>query len=53
MSTCQHVRRHYQWRRTLLSRATVNGAAKKGYSCEIFSLMVHFVKLFQVWVIFV
>jgi hypothetical protein len=28
------VLRHCQWRRTFLSRATVNGAAKKGYSSE-------------------
>jgi hypothetical protein len=40
-------------RRTFLSRATVNGAAKKGYSSEIFSPMVYFLRLFQVWVIFV
>jgi hypothetical protein len=51
--TWQHVLRHCQWRRTFLSRATVNGAAKKGYSSEIFSPMVYFLRLYQVWVIFV
>jgi hypothetical protein len=39
--------------RTFLSRATVNGAAKKGYSSEFFSSMVYFLRLYQVWVIFV
>jgi hypothetical protein len=51
--TWQHVLRHWQWRRTFLSRATVNGAAKKGYSSEFFLPMVYFLILFQVWVIFV
>jgi hypothetical protein len=32
--TWQHVLRHWQWRRTFLSRATMNGATKKGYSSE-------------------
>jgi hypothetical protein len=36
------VLRHRQWRRTFLSSATVNDAAKKGYSREIFSLKVYF-----------
>jgi hypothetical protein len=49
----QHVLRHCQWCRTFLSRATVNGAAKKGYSSEIFLPMVYFLRLYQVWVIFV
>jgi hypothetical protein len=47
------VLRHREWRRTPFCHATVNGAAKKGYSGEIFSLMVYYLKLFQVWVIFV
>jgi hypothetical protein len=33
---------HWQWRRTFLSRATVDGAAKKGYSSKIVSPMVYF-----------
>jgi hypothetical protein len=45
--------RHCQWRRTFLSRATMNGAAKKGYSSEKNSPMVYFLRLYQVWVIFV
>jgi hypothetical protein len=53
LPTWQHVLRHWQWRRTFLSHATVNGAAKKGYSSEIFSPMVYFLRMFQVWVIFV
>jgi hypothetical protein len=53
LPTWQHVLRHRQRRRIFLSSATVNGAAKKGYSCEIFSPKVYFLKLFQVWVIFV
>jgi hypothetical protein len=47
------VPRHPQWRRTTFCRATVNGAAKKGYSREFFSPEVYFLRLFQVWVIFV
>jgi hypothetical protein len=46
--TWQHLLRHRRWRRTFLSSATVNGAAKKGYSREIFSPKVYFLKLFQV-----
>jgi hypothetical protein len=34
--------------RTFLSRATVNGAAKKGYSSEIISPMVYYLRLYQV-----
>jgi hypothetical protein len=34
LSTWQHVLRHSQRRRIFLSSATVNGAAKKGYSSE-------------------
>jgi hypothetical protein len=45
LPTWQHVLRHC---RTFLSRATVNGAAKKGYSSEIFSSMVYFLRLFQI-----
>jgi hypothetical protein len=45
--------RHCQWRCYLLSRATVSGAAKKGYSGEIVSPMVYFLRLYQVWVNFV
>jgi hypothetical protein len=47
------VLRHREWRRTTFCHATVNGATKKGYSGEIFSPMVYYLKLFQVWVIFV
>jgi hypothetical protein len=36
------VLRHRQRHRTFLTSATVNGAAKKGYSREIFSLKVYF-----------
>jgi hypothetical protein len=36
------VLRHCQWHHTFLSRATVNGAVKKGYSNEIFSPMIFF-----------
>jgi hypothetical protein len=53
LPTWQLVLRHCQWRRTFLSRATVNGAAKKGYSSEKISPMVYFLRLYQVWVIFV
>jgi hypothetical protein len=49
----QHVLRHREWRRTTFCHATVNGAAKKGYSYEIVSLMVYYLKSFQVWVNFV
>jgi hypothetical protein len=42
-----------QWRRTFLSRAPLHGAAKKGYSGEKISPKVYFLKLFQVWVIFI
>jgi hypothetical protein len=48
-----YLPRHRQWRCTTLSHATVNGAAKKGYSCEIFSKVVYYLKWFQVWVNFV
>jgi hypothetical protein len=51
--TWQHVLRHRQWCCTFLSSATMNDAAKKDYSSEIFSPKVYFLKLFQVWVIFV
>jgi hypothetical protein len=34
-------------RRTFLSRATVNGVAKKGYSSEIVSSMVYYLRLYQ------
>jgi hypothetical protein len=51
--TWQHVLRHCQRRRIFLSSATMNGAAKKGYSSEKISPKVYFLKLFQVWVIFV
>jgi hypothetical protein len=44
--TWQPVLRHWQWRRTFLSRATANGAAKKGYWSEIFSPMVYYLNLF-------
>jgi hypothetical protein len=47
------VLRHWQWSRTFLSRATMNSVAKKSYPSEIFSPMVYFLRLFQVWVIFV
>jgi hypothetical protein len=47
------VPRHWQWRCTFLSRATTNGVAKKGYSGEKISPMVYFLRLFQVWIIFV
>jgi hypothetical protein len=40
--------RHWQWRCTFLSRATVDGAAKKGYWSEKKSPMVYFLRLFQV-----
>jgi hypothetical protein len=42
------VPRHWQWRRSFICRATVNGAAKKGYSSEIVSPQVYFLHLFQV-----
>jgi hypothetical protein len=53
LPTWQHVLHHWQWRRTFLSRATVNDAAKNSYSSEIFSPMIYFLRLFQVWIIFV
>jgi hypothetical protein len=53
VSTWQPLPRHWQWRRTIICCATGNGAAKKGYSGKIVSPMVHFLNLFQVWVIFV
>jgi hypothetical protein len=40
--------RHSQWRYTSISRATANGAAKRGYSSEIFSKVVYFLKWFEV-----
>jgi hypothetical protein len=46
--TWQHVLRHWKRRCSFLCRATVYGAAKKGYSGEIFPPMVYFLKLFQV-----
>jgi hypothetical protein len=49
----QPLPRHRQWRCTTFCHATVNGAAKKGYSCEIFSKVVYYLKSFQVWVNFV
>jgi hypothetical protein len=42
--------RHFPWRYKSISRATANGAAKRGYSDEIFSAMIYFLKWFQVWV---
>jgi hypothetical protein len=42
------VLRHCQWRRTFLSRATVNGAVKMGYSSEKFSPIIYFLRLYQV-----
>jgi hypothetical protein len=44
----QHVLRHYHWRRTFISRATVDDAAKKGYLGEIVSSMVYYLRLYQV-----
>jgi hypothetical protein len=40
--------RHCQWCCTFIGRATVNGVAKKGYSGEIVSPMVYFLRLYQV-----
>jgi hypothetical protein len=51
--TWQPLPRHWQWRCKFLCRATMNGAAKKDYSGEIFSPMIYYLKLFQVWVNFV
>jgi hypothetical protein len=48
-----YLPRHCPWRCKIISRATANGAAKKGYSDEIFSAMVYYLKWFQVWVNFV
>jgi hypothetical protein len=45
--------RHFQWRRTPFCRDIMNGTAKKGYSSEKNSPKVYFLKLFQVWVIFI
>jgi hypothetical protein len=39
---------HRQWRRTNFCHTTVDGAAKKGYSGEIVSPMVYFLRLYQV-----
>jgi hypothetical protein len=46
--TWQHLLRHRRWCRTFLSSATLNGAAKKGYSGEIFSPMVYYLNSFHV-----
>jgi hypothetical protein len=46
--TWQHLLRHRRRRRTFLISATLNGAAKKGYSGENFSLMVYYLNSFQV-----
>jgi hypothetical protein len=46
--TSQHLLRHRRRRCTFLSSATVNSAAKKGYSREFFSPKVYFLQLFQV-----
>jgi hypothetical protein len=51
--TWQPLLRHWQWRCMFHSRATANGAVKKGYSDEIFSSMVYYLNSFQIWVIFV
>jgi hypothetical protein len=40
--TWQHVLRHWKRRCSFLCRATVYGAAKKGYSGEMFPPMVYF-----------
>jgi hypothetical protein len=42
------VPRHWQWRRSFICRATMNGVAEKGYSGEIISPMVYFLRLYQV-----
>jgi hypothetical protein len=39
-----HLPRHYQWRGTTFCHATVTGAAKRGYSSEIFSKLVYYLK---------
>jgi hypothetical protein len=46
--TWQHVLRHWQWRHTFFYCATMDSAAKKGYSSEIVSPMVYFLRLYQV-----
>jgi hypothetical protein len=46
--TWRPLPRHWKWRCTFLSRATANGAAKKGYSDEKISPMVYYLNLFQV-----
>jgi hypothetical protein len=38
----------WQWRRTIFCRATGNGTIKKGYSGELVSPMVYFLRLYQV-----
>jgi hypothetical protein len=43
-----YLPRHHEWRCNFISRATVNGAAKKDYSCEILSPMIYFLRLYQV-----
>jgi hypothetical protein len=48
-----YLPRHRQWRCTTFCHATVTGVAKKGYSCEIFSKVVYYLKWFHVWVTFV
>jgi hypothetical protein len=51
--TWQPLPRHWQWRRTIICVATMDGEAKRGYSRKIVSPMVYFFKSFQVWVNFV
>jgi hypothetical protein len=46
--TWQHLLRYHRRRRTFLGSATLDGAAKKGYSGEIFSPMVYYLNSFQV-----
>jgi hypothetical protein len=48
MPMWQPLPRHWQWRRTIFCRTTENGAAKKGYSGELVSPMVYFLRLCQV-----
>jgi hypothetical protein len=38
--------RHDPWRCKFISRATADGAAKMGYSDEIFSPMIYYLKSF-------
>jgi hypothetical protein len=40
--------RHRHWRRTNFCHATLTGAAKRGYSSEIFSKVVYYLKWFEV-----